>query len=103
MSIDSNYVFEFAWLPNSRHIIALAQIELDSRGRAIMGLYVVDTLNGTAQRSGADQTFSSGGYSDGGGLGVSPDGKSIVVTRVIDDGPHGQESQLYTISVRTHP
>lgn len=77
--IGSQYAYEAAWFPDSRMLMLLARVE-PIEGYATLGLFVLDTSTGAAQRLLPDWAFRPGpyGFADG-GLAFSPDGRLLAL------------------------
>ena len=78
-NVDVQYIYEFRWMPNSEHILALGQYDQDS---TVVNphLYLIDVVRSQSQRMLPDNTFSPGIYESGtGSLIVSPENDQIAV------------------------
>lgn len=99
------YIFEIAWAPNSRYLIALGQVNF-VEGRTLLGLYAVDVLTSEFRRVLPDHVFSGGIYLyEGGGLAWSPNGQTVFTKCPIwlEREPTVVEDRLCAIEVNTRP
>jgi Tol biopolymer transport system component len=71
------YIFEFAWLPNSRQVVALGQTGSDEQGDQL-GLFVANVLTSEMHRMLPEHIFRVGIYgATSGALALSHDGQRI--------------------------
>ncbi len=98
-SLNAEYVYDFAWAPSSRQVIALVQDDI-SQGRPIQKLYLVDVQSGTSQPIAPHSDFG-GGAIEGWQLAWSPDGQTLAVKCPvwIETEPSILEDRICTISV----
>lgn len=79
--LDLPFVDEAEWLPTSRQMVAMANVNLDDPSTGVrQGLFVVDVVSGAFRRVVPELTFGFGLYAnEGGGLAVSPDGRLAAI------------------------
>ena len=101
--LDIRYIWDIAWSPNSRHLMALGEIEVTQTGRPIQKLYLVDVLTKQWRPILPDQSFG-GGAGPGSQLAWSSDGHNLAIEcPLLDETERRIEDRLCLILTHVQP